>query len=745
MTSLSKEVTAGGGQSNAGLAMNVIRDLRGGRSMEYFTEDPYLNGEIAVANSLGVQSQGNIAIVKHYICNNQERRRNGIDARVSERALREIYLPGYKEVVERGGALAIMTGYNRINGDYCAASKHLINDILKDEWGFKGVVMTDWMGYGDDAISMINAGLDLEMPRPIRYNKNTVVKLVKDGKISESKIDEQIRRILYLTFWCGVMDGDPQELIDINKIGDEASKSVARKGAEESIVLLKNENSLLPFDRIEVKKIAVIGPNGEFGYHFREGAHTYQMLQGGGSASIVPMGKNLITPLVGIKSAAKNIEVAFEPGCYGELGYTPIKPEYFKNSSGGKGLDAQYFAGNKFAGKAQTKVDPQIKFKWNKTPLVIEQEDETKASAKQFSAKWSGKLIAPESGEYGFELSIIGGGKLYIDNKLVIDYVSTIRADKYAVGKCTLTKGEHDIRVEYATPRGLGEISLLWNYGGEKYLRDAIALAKSSDVVVMAVGTSGDLESEATDRCQWLDQSDCISLSTAQERLIKEVAKVNKKVVVVTYTSGVVCEAWRNDVSAIIYAGFPGEQGAFALGDILFGDVNPSAKLTVSIPKSSNQYPKDYHSLGESVTYNEGIFVGYRYFDKHKLEPAFPFGFGLSYTTFKYGDVKAKRRGDKWEVSIPVTNSGKVAGKEVVQLYVSDLKCSEERPLKELKGFEKIDLKVGETKVVNFTLDKDDFAFWSEKSKGWKVESGEFAISVGASSDDLRSSVKIKM
>ncbi len=745
MTSLSKEVTYGGGQSNAGLAMNIIRDLRGGRSMEYFTEDPYLNGEIAVANSLGVQSQNNIAIVKHYICNNQERRRNGIDARVGERALREIYLPGYKAAIERGGAMAVMTGYNRINGDYCAASNHLINEILKGEWGFKGVVMTDWMGYGDDAVSMINAGLDLEMPRPIRYNKESIIKLVKDGVVSESKIDEQMRRILYLTFWCGVMDRDPKDLIDIDKIGDKESIAVARKAAEESIVLLKNEGNLLPFNRNEVKKIAVIGPNGEFGVHFREGAKTYQMLQGGGSASIVPMGSNLITPFVGIKNAAKNIDIAFEPGCYGELGYTPIKTEFFKSESGSTGLDAQYFQGNSFEGKAQVSVDQQIKFKWNKTPVVIEQEDETKANAKQFSAKWSGKLVAPESCEYGFEFAIIGGGKLYIDNELVIDYISGIRADKYAVGKMQLTKGEHDIRVEYSTPQGLGEISLLWNYGGEKYLNDAIALAKSSDVVVMTVGTSGDLESEATDRCQWLDQSDCISLSTAQERLIKEVAKVNKNVVVVTYTAGVVCEAWRDDVSAIIYAGFPGEQGANALGDILFGDVNPSAKLTVSIPKSSNQYPKDYHSLGESVTYNEGIFVGYRYFDKHKLEPAFPFGHGLSYTTFKYGDAKVKKSGDKWSVSIPVTNSGDIAGKEVVQLYVSDLKCSEERPLKELKGFEKIDLKAGETKVVNFTLDDEAFAFWSEKSNDWRVEAGEFKISIGASSKDLRSSVKIKM
>ncbi len=376
---------------------------------------------------------------------------------------------------------------------------------------------------------------------------------------------------------------------------------------------------------------------------------------------------------------------------------------------------------------------------------MIEQEDETKANAKQFSAKWSGKLVAPESGEYGFELAIIGSGKVFINNKLVIDYVSEIRADKFAVGKIKLEKGEHAIRVEYSTPRGLGEISLLWNYGGEKYLRDAIELAKSADVVVMTTGTSGLLESEATDRCQKLDQSDCISLSTAQERLIKEVAKVNKKVVVVTYTAGVVCEAWRNDVSAIIYAGFPGEQGANALGDILFGDVNPSAKLTVSIPKSSTQYPDDWHSLGESVTYNEGIFVGYRYFDKHKLEPAFPFGFGLSYTTFKYGKVTAKKDGKSWSVSIPVTNSGRVAGKEVVQLYVSDLKCSEERPLRELKGFEKIDLKVGETKVVNFTLDEEAFAFWSEKKKGWRVEPGDFLIGVGASSRDIRSSVKIKL
>ncbi|MEM9337199.1 MAG: glycoside hydrolase family 3 N-terminal domain-containing protein [Bacteroidota bacterium] len=368
-TSMSKELKAAGGQSNAGPAMNIIRDLRGGRSMEYFTEDPYLNGQMATSYIKGIQSQGNFAIMKHYICNNQERERNYIDVQVGERALREIYLPGYKRAVIDGGVLGVMTGYNTINGNHASANKHLIQDILKDEWGFKGIVMTDWSGSADDPIAMIKAGTDLEMPRPKTLTPAKVLKAINQGEITESDINEMVRRILYVSYFTGVMDGKPE--IKPDEIATPHAVALARKMAEESIVLLKNKDHFLPLDRSKVRSIAVIGPNGAYGTHFRNGTKSYQLLQGGGSASIAPAADNMITPYAGIKKASKDIKVAFEPGCYGDHGCTIIQPEFFSTSDGKQGLQARYYPNNSLKGKSQLKVDKHINFTWHKTPDII--------------------------------------------------------------------------------------------------------------------------------------------------------------------------------------------------------------------------------------------------------------------------------------------------------------------------------------------------------------------------------------
>ncbi len=742
-TSLSRELNASGGQSSAGPAMNIIRDLRSGRSMEYFTEDPYLNGEIAAAYTEGVQSQKNFAIMKHFVCNNQEQYRNSIEVTVSERALREIYLPGYKRCVE-AGIMGVMTGYNNVNDNHNSAYKHLVQDILKDEWGFEGVVMTDWAGSAKSTKAMVDAGLDLEMPRPTRYKKETLLSAIKKGEISEKQIDEKLRRILRLTFWSGVMDEAPT--IDPNGIATTQSVEIARSAAEQSLVLLQNENGLLPIDRTKVKRIAVIGPNGEYGKHFREGARTYQMLQGGGSASIVPQAGKLITPLTGIKnSAGEGLSVEFAAGCYGEQGCTTIAQNFLRSESGEVGLDGEYFNNDQFSGKATKKIDKKIDFNWFSSPVIIEEGNSAGKPTKNFSIKWSGKIQIPESGDYTFMLSTIGDAKLYINKRLVVEHKAVQNSMQYASSKVNFDKGLYEIVVRYNNVRGRDQLKLMWDYGNRDYLKKALDLARNSDVVVMPVGTSGHLETESTDRALKLDKSDPLALSAVQEQLIKEVAKVNKNVVVVTYTAGVVCEEWRDKVSSIIYAGFPGQEGANAVGRILFGDVNPSGHLSVSIPKSSTQYPKSWYSFDESVSYDEGIFVGYRYFDKYDLQPSFPFGHGLSYTTFDYSGAKAKRNGDKVTVSVNVKNTGKVTGKEVVQLYIQDIKCSEERPKKELKEFAKIELQPNESRTVKFTLPEEAFQFFSERSNKWTLERGKFNIHLGSSSADIKASATVEL
>ncbi|MFR9567008.1 MAG: glycoside hydrolase family 3 N-terminal domain-containing protein, partial [Rikenellaceae bacterium] len=535
-TSLSRELKAAGGQSSAGPAMNIIRDLRGGRSMEYFTEDPYLNGEIAAAYVKGVQSQRNFAIMKHYLANNQDYLRFGMDTYVSERAIREIYLPGYKAAVEKGGVMGVMTGYNLVNGIHNSAHKHQINEILKGEFGFKGVVMTDWVGSANNGRFMLEAGLDLEMPRALKYKPAAIKELLNKGEIDISLIDEKVRRVLYLTFWCGVMDEKPS--INKAEIATPECVAVARRAAEEAIVLLKNEGDILPLDRTKVKKIAVIGPNGEFGAHFRNGQHNYQMLQGGGSATVAPPKGKLITPFVGVKNAAKGIEVNFEAGCYGDHGYTIIQPEFLLSKMGEKGLDATYFSDDNFGGTKANKIDPKVDFRWYNVPDIIERDDSK--PNKKFSVKWSGKIVAPETRKYGFELNSVGNATLYINKKKLIDITSSMHAEKYGVGEIELKKGEYEIRIEYQVTANDKELVLKWNYGEEEYLKRAVELAKSSDVVIMAVGTSGSIETEAQDRSILLGRSDYLALSAAQERLIKEIAKVNSKVIVSPFTAGVV-------------------------------------------------------------------------------------------------------------------------------------------------------------------------------------------------------------
>ena len=745
--SLGKELKASGGQSNAGPSMNIIRDLRGGRSSEYYTEDPFLNGKMGAAYTRGLQSQGNIAIMKHFLCNNQERERNNINVKVSERALREIYLPGYKRTVSEGGVLGVMTGYNYVNGFKNPGYKHTIQNILKDEWGFKGVVMTDWVG-STDPKQMFEAGLDVEMPIMHRYRKELLLDMLEKGEITQEALDEKIRRILYVTFASGVVGSAPQP--NPGKLATPETVEAALEAAKEVFVLLKNENNALPLDRGNIEKLAVIGPNGEYGRHFRRGQKTYQMLQGGGSATIPPPPGKMITPFKGISNVAQGVDVAFEPGCYGDHGCTQIKPVFFSTDGNEQGLAAEYFGNNKLEGLPSKQTDKDIAFTWWKTPQIIEAgNDDQGGKTMGFSVRWSGKLEAPVSRLYTFEAQVYGTAKVYINDSLIIDKYKPDRGwDLFAMGSIYLEKGQHKIKVEYKKTIREAKCHLLWDYGNDEYLQRAIELAKKSDAVIMPVGTSGLIETEALDRDEKLNRSESLALSAAQVRLINEIAKVNDRVIVVTFTAGVVCENWKGKVEAIVYGGFPGQEGGNALGSIVWGDVNPSGKLPVSIPKSVTQFPGDFHSQTGETEYKEGIYVGYRYFDKNNLEPAFPFGHGLSYTTFKYGKIEGRKKQSFTEpvtISFPLTNTGNIAGKEVVQLYIHDVKASVDRPQKELKSFQKISLKPGETKRVEFVLSKEDFSFFNEDKAQWVAEPGKFSFQIGSSSKDIRSTFEVSM
>jgi beta-glucosidase len=353
-------------------------------------------------------------------------------------------------------------------------------------------------------------------------------------------------------------------------------------------------------------------------------------------------------------------------------------------------------------------------------------------SKARYSVRWEGQLKAPESREYTLELRFEGQAKLFVDGKEVFNGRGNNDLWWQQVN-VNLEKGPHDIKLEYKKSGAKGIMKFWWDYENLEWMKKAVQLAKTSDAVILNVGNTGNMEREGRDRFQGLE------LSPAQQQLIKAVSAANPKTAVVTFSAGVTMESWVGNVPAIIQAMYPGEQVGHALAKLIFGEANPNGKLTVSIPKSTKQYPKGYWARGlKEIEYKEGVFVGYRYFDEHNIEPQFPFGHGLSYTTFAYGEPKVTLDGQQASVVFDVTNSGTRAGAEVAQLYVHDVESSVPRPKKELKAFKKIMLQPGEIKTVTLVLDERSFAFFDEASEDWKVEPGEFELMVGSSSRDIR-------
>lgn len=737
------EMNSWGGLANAGPAMNIIRDPRTGRSFEYFTEDPFLNGKITAAYTRGLQSQKVAVILKHYICNNQELNRHGLDIRVSERAMREIYMPGFKEAVINADAKIIMGAYNKVNGTYSCENDFILNQVLRDEWGFDGFVLSDWSGT-HSTVDAANNGLDVEMPREKHYGAK-LVEAVKSGEVSEETLNTMVSNILRVFFWTGAFDQDP--MYETSILRSPEHLAVARKASAQSMVLLKNENAILPIDLKQHKKIAVIGPNGNYGKHFRNGQYHPGMLQGGGSSSLGTKKENMVTPFQGIQNNVGNdVEVVYAPGSYAESGCGNIPTRYLKTKDGEEGMMATYFGNASFEGKPVKKeVTTELSRIWV-GELDIPEAGVDIGDKSRFSIEFKSILTAPESLNYTFEVrNEAGFAQLFIDGELIAENKNGSRVYWNDMGSIQLEKGkEYELLVKFAKTGGKADLSIGWDYENVQYLEEAKKLASESDAVILTVGLSGQMgETEAGDRRR-------MGLYPAQENLINEIAKINANcAVVVVAGSAVTMENWLENVPSVLYAWYPGEQGGNAMADVLFGEVNPAGRLPITFVTSMDQYPEDFYSLTDEIKYDEGVFVGYRYADKFKQEVMFPFGYGLSYTTFEYSNLqvsKKKKRGKHTvTVMFDVENTGARDGDEVVQLYVHDEEASVERPEKELKGFQRIALRSGEKKTVEFKLGEEAFAFWSEKEKAWTMEPGEFEIRVGASSSDSRLKDKITL
>ncbi|HEY1792288.1 MAG TPA: glycoside hydrolase family 3 C-terminal domain-containing protein [Opitutaceae bacterium] len=688
-----------------GPAVDIARVPQNGRNFEYLSEDPYLNATMAVQIVEGMQSKGVVATVKHFAANNQETERDTIDARVGERALREIYLPAYRAAVDKGGAWAVMCAYNRLNGTYCSANDWLNNTVLKGDWGFRGVLMSDW-GAAHDTLGAANGGLDLEMPSGQFMNPAKLGPLVASGKVSQATIDDKVRRILRLEVANGFLDR-PQQL-DTPK-DDPKSDAAALSIARESIVLLKNERSTLPLNVKRLRRLVVVGPNSD------------NYPQGGGSSHVEPF--HYVSLLEGLRKAAPmrmKVEAIQGPG--------PEMLDTLAKSSAYDSLKVQFLSGPWWGHKVlATLADERIDHDWDRAPAPG-------VDLKNYSAHWTATIRPPAAGRYIFLIRNHGGSNVKLDGKDIVG--SWFNAGQTLYAEAELQGGRsYPIEVD-ANYDGQGSPAVQFGWGAAPpVLSEADAkLVRSADAAIVCVGYNLVLEGEGADRT--------FALPAGQDELIRRVASLNRRTIVVVDSGGAYdASGWVDHVPALVQAWYPGQEGGRALADVLLGKMDPGGRLPVTFPKRIEDTCAygNYPGKDGRVDYAEGIFVGYRWFDMKGIQPLFPFGHGLSYTTFNYRNLHVEPTGDgKWTASFEVTNNGSMKGDEVSELYVCPPVTSRvRRPIRELRAFNRESLAPDQTITVNIVLDRSSFSYFDEKRHDWAVEPGSYTVEVGSSSRDI--------
>ncbi len=708
-----------------GPGVNIYRAPLNGRSFEYFGEDPFLAARTTVEYIKGLQSQGVSATVKHFMGNNSEFDRHNVDSIIDERTMREIYLPAFEAAVKEAHVGAIMDSYNLTNGVHLTQSGYLNTDVAKKEWGFQGIMMSDWDATYD-AVAAANGGLDLEMPSGKLMNRTTLLPAIRSGKVSEATMDDKVRRILRTAIQFGWLDRGQTDT-SIPRV-NAGGRQVALEATRSGIVLLKNDGNLLPLDKGRIKSIAVIGPD----------AYPAQPV-GGGSGEVRPFWA--VSILEGIAnylgSGAKVYYAAGLPTLTEIAGQTHFTTE----ANGGKpGLKAEFFDNANLAGKPGVeRIDEKASYDPGATDGM---------SANDLSIRWTGYFTPSTPGDY---LVFVqgpgenGGYRLYVDKKPVIDDWKQAYAFLSQV-KMPLEAGPHQVELDYFVRRGWGKTKLNFAivHPEELVSAEARSVAAHADAVVLAVGFDPSTEGESADRM--------FVLPPGQDELVNQIAAINKNtIVVVTSGGGVDMTPWVDHVPGLFQAWYPGQEGGTALAQLIFGDASPSAKLPITIERRWEDNPAHdtYYPKGgdKKVVYTEGVFVGYRGYDKSGVKPLFPFGYGLSYTSFAYKNLSvspASASGDV-EVHFDVTNTGNRAGAEITQVYVGDRHSSVPRPAKELKGFSKVSLDAGETKQVTVTLDRRAFSYYDVKKHDWMVEPGDFDVYVSRSSAQIELTGKVTL
>lgn len=728
---LAEEAKAYGCDVLLGPCVNIVRSPLAGRNFESMTEDPFLAGRLAAAYIKGLQKRGVGASLKHFACNNQETERMRGSSEVDERTLREIYLPHFEYAVKEGRPWTVMCAYNRINGVYASENRYLLTEILREEWGFDGVVISDW-GANHAITESVAAGLDIEMPGPAHYFRH-LRDAVGNWQIEESVVDQAARRVLGLVAKCGKL-GRRGTRRGKGRANTRAHQNLARTVAAESITLLKNEGGLLPLDPKRIRTVAMIGVNAA------------GVPQGGGSSALTA--PYLVSPVNAFrKLLGEGVEVAYCFGC--ELsGKSPIPPISCFTTPDGKnqGLLGEYFSGGKCHGKpAGRRIEAGADI-WLQGSTAKQKFPELEFDG--MAVRLTGNLHVEESATYQVDLDVQGSARVWIDGKPLFA-TGPFEPDvgwQSGKGMIELKAGRaHKFRLEYLhSPAGAPmhiRIGLGPGSTGEA-IAEAASLAARCDAAVVFAGFASGMESECYDRKD-------LRLPGRQDELVAAVLAANPNAIIVLNTGAPVEMPWEKQAKAVMQAYYPGMEGGAAVADIILGRVNPSGRLAVSYPRRLEDNPAYLNFPGgREARYDEGIFVGYRYYDTKKVEPLFPFGHGLSYTEFSYSGLKVPKHvktGSQINVSLTVKNTGSRRGSEVVQLYVADRKASVPRPEKELKGFAKVDLAPGSSKEVHLTLDPRAFAFFDTASGNWTVEPGEFEILAGASSRDIRARAVLEM
>jgi beta-glucosidase len=698
-----------------GPTVNIVRDPRWGRAFESYSEDPYLTGEVGAADINGIQSQGVMAQVKHWAVYNQETNRNtpADNAVIGDRTVHEIYTAAFGRIVAESHPSSAMCSYSSINGTFACENAYL-NDILKQEFGFDGFITSDWGGT-HSTVASANAGMDMEMPDGTFFG-TALKQAVQSGQVPQSRLDDMVTRILRQEFRFGLFDHPTPDTPDAYAATPQHI-AVARQAAEQGTVLLKNNDHLLPLGN-GVHSIAVIG----------DGAGQDTMSHGGGSA--VVNGTGTVTPLDGIKArAGSGVNVSYAQGNLGSNGYPAIDSSYLTPPSGtGHGLQGQYYANTSLSGSpVVTRTDPNVSDTWTGSPAPG-------LPATNWSAKWTGTLAPPTTGTYTFGLTSDDGSRLLINGQPVIDNWRD-QAANTETAQVNLTAGTPvQIEVDYYQAGGDATVNLGWVEPGNDLITQAADLAAKSDVAIVY---ANDFESEGSDLAN-------IDLPGDQNQLIAAVAKANPNTVVVLNTGSAVTMPWLDSVKAVFEAWYPGQESGNAIAALLFGDVNPSGKLPVTFPTSLDQVPAStpaqWPGLNGDVHYSEGLQVGYRWYDAQNVTPLYPFGYGLSYTTYRFSRLHVSGRTlssrGRIEVTADVTNTGSRAGAEVAQLYLSDPASTGEPP-NQLKGFVKVYLRPGQTKRLHFTLSAKDASYWHTLAHGWALAAGTYTVRVGDSSRSL--------